>query len=267
MLRSPGPAYDLRAAMSQELRAAINELADAPSDPRALHRCRVHVKRARALARVGHTCAPGLSDVFNDTARGLMRLLGRVRDLNALSEAARTVAGKVEKKAARTLVKVAGELDAELAASPPLNVEAARAGLKDLLALALVWPEASPRQISRGARRLLRRARRARRRGAEFHDIAHRHEWRKRAKDRFYAASMLGAHWPAARMRKLGEKLGDALGRERDALLLIDRLKANPGLAGDHKTARQALKALHKRRKRLTRRADKIGARMQERGA
>lgn len=267
MLRSPGPAYDLRAAMSQELRSAIDELADTPSDPRALHRCRVHVKRARALARVGHACAPGLSAVFNDTARSLMRALGRVRDMNAISEAARTIARKANKKAARSLTAIASVLDTELAAAPPLNLEAARSGLKDLLALAMVWPEASQRQIKRGARRVLRRARRARLRGVEARDVAHRHEWRKRAKDRFYAATMLGQHWPARRARKLGEELGDVLGRERDALLLIDRLKANPSLAGSEKSTRRALKTLQKRHKRLTRRANKIGARMQKRSA
>ena len=76
-MRSPESAFDLRAALSEELTAAIDELDASSSDFRAVHRCRVRVKRARALARVGHSGAPGLSGVFNDTARGVMRMLAQ----------------------------------------------------------------------------------------------------------------------------------------------------------------------------------------------
>ena len=83
-MRSPGPAFDLRAALSRELRGAATAL-DAGDKPKAIHQARVRLKRARALARVGHACAPGLSNVFNDSARAVMRTLAQVRDLAALA--------------------------------------------------------------------------------------------------------------------------------------------------------------------------------------
>ena len=53
-----------------------------------------------------------------------------------------------------------------------------------------------------------------------------------------------------------------ALGRERDALLLIERIEAEPALAGAEKAARRALTALAARRAKLARAADKLGARL-----
>jgi hypothetical protein len=266
-MRSPGPAFDLRAALSEELSAAIDELDASLARPKAVHRCRVRVKRARALARVGRGGAPGLAGVFNDTARGVMRTLAQSRDLSALADAARGVGRKTRRKAAAALETLADNLEALRLAAPGLNMEAARAGLKDLLALAMVWPEASPRQVRRGAERIVRRARRARRRGHRAKDAAPRHEWRKREKDRYYAALLLEEAWPCERRRKLGERLGDALGQEHDMLLLLERLEAAPELAGEGKAAARAVKALERRRKEAAQRADAIGARLHAHGA
>lgn len=265
-MRSPGPAFDLRAALTDELRAAIDELETVQSDPKAVHRCRVRIKRARALARVGRACAPGLSSVFVDSARALMRNLALSRDPAALSEAARSAALKSGKRTAVAFENVAHAIDDSATSQPSLNLEAARAGLKDLLALAQVWPEASHRQIRRGARRLERRARRARRRGVDAIDPVLRHKWRIREKDRFFAASLLGDAWPGKRRRKLGEKIGAALGGERDALLLMERLVAEPELAGDERDLRRALKKLNRRRAKLAGRADALAPRMRGRG-
>lgn len=260
MMRSPAPAFDLRASLSQELHAALEALETSEGRPKRVHRCRVHIKRARALARVGKTCAPGLSKVFNDSARAVMRQLAGARDLAALAEAARVAAKRSSKREAAALTFAAESLDAERAFMPALDMEAAKAGLKDLIALAHVWPEASARQIKRGAERIARRARKARRRGRGADEPVRRHEWRKREKDRFYAAELLNGSWPSRRRRKLGEQLGDVLGRERDALLLIARIEDEPALAGGAKPARRALRALNLRRRRFADRADGLGA-------
>jgi hypothetical protein len=175
-MRTPEQAFDLRAAMADELRAALDEFEASFGEPKGVHRCRVHVKRARALARVGKTSAPGLSTVFNDSARTVMRQLAVARDIAALAETARTLAQKRGKKQAAALARVAEQLDEERLAMAGLNMEATRAGLKDLLALAQVWPEASPRQIRRGARRIAHRARRACRRGHGAEQPDRRHE-------------------------------------------------------------------------------------------
>lgn len=257
----------MRAALSAELNAAIEELDQSGGRPKGVHRCRLRIKRARALARVGRAVAPGLAQVFNDSARAVMRVLGQARDLVALAEAARRAAKKADKRAAGALTHIADTLDTERGFLPPLDIEGARAGLKDLLALAQVWPEASHRQIKRGAERVIRRARRARRRGHGSDEPVRRHEWRKREKDRFYAALLLDDAWPTRRRRKLGEALGEALGMERDALLLMDRLAADPALAGEDKGAKAAARALRKRCVRFADRADALGARLHNGGA
>lgn len=264
-MRSPKPAFDLRAALTEELRAAIDELETVLADPKSVHRCRVRVKRARALARVGRACAPGLSSVFVDSARSLMRNLALARDPAALSEAARGAGDRSGKRTAAAFESVAHAIDETAAAHPSLNLEAARSGLKDLLALAQVWPEASHGQIRRGAKRLERHARRARRRGVGAIDPVKRHDWRTREKDRLFAADILGDAWPGKRRRKTGAKLGDALGGERDALLLMERLVAEPELARDERDLRRALRTLNRRRAKLARRADTLAAKMRPR--
>lgn len=261
-MRSPGAAFDLRAALSEELRAAIDELSAPQLDPKAVHHCRVRVKRARALARVGRSCAPGLASVFVDSARALMRSLAPVRDAAALSEAARATAKGRGKRDKRALKGVAVALDEASAALPSINVESARAGLKDLLALAQVWPEASPRQIRKGARRLEHRAKRARRRGRESVDPVRRHDWRSAEKDRYYAALLLDEAWPGKRRLSKGEELGNLLGAERDALLLVERLSLDPDLVSETKTVEHAVKVISRRRAKLARRANKVAERM-----
>lgn len=264
-MRTPEQAFDLRAAMADELRAALDELEASYGEPKGVHRCRVRVKRARALARIGKTCAPGLSTVFNDSARIVMRQLAAARDIAALAETARALAQKQGKRQAAALTSVAEQLDEERLKMAGLNMEATRAGLKDLLALAQVWPEASPRQVRRGARRIAHRARRACRRGHGAEQPDRRHEWRKREKDRYFAAVMLGEWWPLKRRRKLSEKLGVALGDERDALLLLERVIAEPSIAGEGKAGERAVKALMRRRAKLGARADKLGAKLHRR--
>ncbi|MES1197298.1 MAG: CHAD domain-containing protein [Pseudomonadota bacterium] len=268
-MRSPGATFNLRGALSEEVNAALGELNITPLREKGLHRCRVHLKRARALARIGRACAPGLSAVFNDTARGVMRSLAQARDLAALAESARELAKKSKKKSAAALNNVADGFDHERREMAPLNLEVARAGLRDLLALAQVWPEASPRQIERGAERIALRARKACGRGRNASAPPRRHEWRKREKDRLYASTLLDRSWPDdfKRRRKRGERLSDVLGRERDLLLLIQRVEADPNIAGSLKHAEAALKTLRQRRDRLGRRADLLGAMLHKGGA
>jgi len=268
-MRSPGAAFDLRAGLSEEIRGAMQELGEAEAHPKAMHRCRLHLKRARALARVGRAVAPGLSAVFNESARGVMHTLAQARDLAALAAAARSVGKKAAKKERAALSAVAEALDAHRAALPPLNLEQVQASLRDLLALAQVWPEASERQIERGAERVARRARRARRRGCGRAASPPRHEWRKREKDRLYVASLLGPAWPENRKRRknCGEKLANALGHERDTLLLIDRLALEPNAAGSEKATGRALRALKRARAHCARKADRIGVHLHRGGA
>jgi len=266
-MRSPAAAFDLRVALSRELQAAIDELDTSLERPKAVHRCRVRVKRARALARIGRACAPGLSAVFNDTARGVMRTLGHARNLDALAGAARDVGKRSRGRTAAALARLAAALEAERAISPGSDLASVRVGLRDLLALAQVWPPASPRQIKRGAERIARRARRAYKSGRGANAVAERHEWRKREKDRLFAATLLDESWRRPRRRKASEKLDDALGLEHDVRLLLARVAAAPTIAGENDAGERAAKALRKTCKRLANKAGDLGARVHAGGA
>lgn len=261
-MRSPTAPFDLRAALSEEIKSAQREIEASPAEAKAVHACRVHLKRARALARVGRGAAPGLTRVFNESARTIMRTLAQARDLAALSAAARRLAKKSRPKSATALNAAAERLDAGRRFQQAIDMDIVRAGLRDLLALAQVWPETSARQIEKGANRVARRARQARRRSCGVDIAARRHKWRKREKDRLYAATLLGKSWPQERKRRIkkGEALSEALGRERDALLLIERIEANPALAGEGAAPKRALSALKRRRAKLGKRADTLGA-------
>jgi CHAD domain-containing protein len=260
-MRSLEQGFDLRHALADEVAAASAALTQGPH-PKDIHRCRVALKRARALARIGAAAAPGLAGVFQSVARRTMAALAPARELAALSETARRLAARETGRRSAALTQVADALTDEAASPGHADLDAATQGLRDLTALARVWPEMSPRQVSAGARKVARRARKAAKRGHKARDPEHRHQWRKREKERLYALSALGKHWPFKRRRRTSERLGEVLGRERDVLLLIERVRAEPTLAGGAKDAKRALKALSQRAKRLASRADRIGDRV-----
>jgi len=267
-MRGTAEAFDLRAALQAELAAAQDALALSDS-AQAVHRCRVSVKRARALARVGAIGAPGLAGLFNDAARALMADLSAARDLAALRDCAKAEARKAGPQAAAALERAAKSL-ARLHADAPLpDGEAVAAQLRDLIALANVWPEPSPAQLRRGVKRLIKRARTASKRARGSDKALRRHRWRKREKDRLYAAQLTGSAWPDKVKRRRGRarNLTHALGGERDLLLLIARLEAEPHLAGGSKQAAVALGALAAVRDRRAKKADRLGAKLHRRGA
>jgi CHAD domain-containing protein len=262
-MRSPDSAFDLRAALTEGVRAAIAALQEGDGEPDAVHACRVHLKRARALVRVGHAIAPGVSVEFNKAARDIMRSLSAARDLAALAQTAHAISKHSGKRAAAALDSASEALTATRQAVENIDQEAALTGLRSLLTLAQVWPQASARQISRGAQRVVRRARKAYRKGFDVEAPAEkRHQWRQCEKDRLYAMALLDGAWPKSRprRRKRTKRLVDLLGRERDVVLLSRKLEATPALAGDEASANAALSVLRKRRAKLAQRAGRIAS-------
>src|SRR6185295_8079666 len=141
-MRSPGSPFDLREALSEEVRAAIQALEGSDGKPKAVHAARVRLKRARSLARVGHAFAPGLAGVFNDSARAIMGSLAEERNLAALAKTARGLAKQSKKRASKELGAVRETLEGARDAAAPVDYATVNTGLRDLLALAQVWPEA-----------------------------------------------------------------------------------------------------------------------------
>ncbi|HRP11013.1 MAG TPA: CHAD domain-containing protein [Terricaulis sp.] len=260
-MRPPGPAFDVRAALSAEIAAARSALA-APLDAGAVHAGRVRLKRARAIARLGRGGAPGLADVFDESARAAMRLLAPAREQAALAALAQSAAKRAPPKAAAALNAAAERFSLSAREIDCAGLATLSAALKDLHALAQVWPEASSRQVSRSSKAIVRRARRARKRGLASDDGHARHKWRRREKERLFAAEALGAAWPSARRRRCAARLAEALGKERDLTILIERLRAAPPVANDPPTPRKALKTLRKLAKMWRRRADARGRKL-----
>ncbi len=260
-MRSP-LGFDLRGALSGELRAAAAMLDASANDPKAVHRCRVHLKRARALSRVGKQWAPGLAKVFNQTARAAMGALAHRRDAAALIEAAETAEKRSRRKAAAAMRALAATMTQTDATSTPIDVHAASIAIRDLQALAQVWPEASPRQVRAGAKRVARAARRVRKDAVEVRDADLRHDWRKREKDRLYAAEILGKVWPARHSRKSAERLCDLLGMERDTSRLMQRVQAGAVSTGSPDVDARALKALGRQLGKCMRKANAVAKRM-----
>jgi hypothetical protein len=262
-MRGSSEAFDLRAALLNELKTAQQALA-MPDETTAVHRCRVSIKRARALARVGAEGAPGIADVFNQYARTLMHNLEAARDLAALIGAAERAASDESGKTAKALQALQAALKGQLARIPPTDLQAASRDLSQLTRLAQTWPEPSPAQLQRGAKRILKRAKRAWQRAHDRRKARLRHTWRKREKDRYFVALLAGSAWPEGekRRRRRTQKLGHALGQERDILLLIERLKDDCHLAGSKRDARLAIDALDGRRRKYARKADRLGQKL-----
>lgn len=260
-MRSPGQPFDVRAALSAELRAAQAALIDAPVDAKAVHQVRVHLKRARALALVGADAAPGLQALFDESARNAMRALAQARTFAALADTSRDASAKARKRAARALVTAAEGLEAALRSAPATDYESINGVLRDLLALAQVWPEVSARQIVRGCRDVARRAKRARVRAlADDASPKTRHAWRKRESDRRHVMMVMDDAWPRRCGLGKSTRTVAALGRERDVHLLINRIEKAPALAGGEADAKRALKALRRRQRKFRRRANEAGA-------
>jgi hypothetical protein len=286
-MRSPASAFDLRAALSEQVRAAIDAIAvdgggDGESGGKAMRRCGAGLERARALARVGYSVAPGLSAVFDDSAGAILRALSDTRECAALAKTARALAKRSAKRSAKKAKKksaafelraTADALDTARESMPRIDHGALNAGLRDLLALAQVWPEPSARQLERGAERLARRARRAWRRGRDPDAPAdRRHAWRLHENDRLHAAILLDDAWPRRRPRRRARnrRLVDLLARERDIALLVQRLEAAPprdDKADDERVMNTALRGLRRRQARMAARVSRAGARLhRERG-
>jgi hypothetical protein len=249
--------FSWKAALVAEIEAATIALAD-PDPELAIHQTRVRLKRVRTLARLGD------ADAISRTARALKYTLSGWRDLTALENAARDTARSARKKPAAALNDIAARLSQARVTLGRPSVDDLGAALAQLKADASALPERSSRDVRKGAKRIAKDARRAWRRAARSRDIDARHRWRRREKDRLYAATILGGDWPSKGRRGLNDALGDLLGRERDARLLLARLKSDP--APHTPAAKSARRALRRAIRKLSRKADDLGARLHRGG-
>jgi CHAD domain-containing protein len=111
--------------------------------------------------------------------------------------------------------------------------------------------------IYRDGRRRYKRVKRSRERDPEL-----MHDWRKRVKSLYYALDMLGGKRASAtaKLTRRADRLGDALGEEHDLWMFASFLEDEPRL--DRHTRGRLLTLIERRRKRLRKRALKLGSRL-----
>jgi CHAD domain-containing protein len=118
-------------------------------------------------------------------------------------------------------------------------------------------------RIYREGRRRRLRVKRGRARNGE--DV---HDWRKRVKSLYYALDMLGGTSArgARRATQQAERIGDLLGEEHDLSMLCAYVEQYPHTFGQDTSSREMLlKLAERRRKRLRKRALKLGAQLYKR--
>ena len=228
----------------------------------AAHRCRVALKRARALARLARLAAPDAARALNTQARAVMAALSASRDAAAMADAARFAAAGARPKAKAALLLVAQRLAGSAAVTAPDALKAVKADLARLLIRAKAFPPVSDADLVKGAEVLEAKAHRAFLKAHGRGCAERRHAWRKRAKDVQVAGKMLGPVWRRHGRPNAAAAVGQALGAERDLLLLEDKLRDEPALAGRARAAAKAIQSIRLARRCMGAHADRLGAKL-----
>lgn len=216
-----------------------------PDPAEAARRCRVSLKRARALARLCQPADPVRAAGFNAKAGEIGRSLSALRDEGAVRAGARLALSANPGKAARRELRPWALAVAEPEQAVGADVRPILTKLRRLERARQTWPDAPFEALVEGAHRLSRRAEKAAERARGGKDVELRHVWRKREKARIAALRAMGPHWPGPKRLSASLALARALGAERDVLLLEERLAqvdAPAGLA-HVRTVRTALGA------------------------
>ena len=256
--RPPAAPFSLKASIAEQMRAA-DEAVQLVNAGEAVHQTRIALKRLRVLARIADEAQPEGGAGLEFAAQAAMHRLAPARDLHAVENAARAVAKKLRGPAAAFLVRAANEFALSRRAVEAMALSEATEALLRLTPIAGSVHDAGTDAALQASRKLERRARRAFAKARGSRAVLKRHTWRKREKDRRYAALILGENWPGKRRRKLASAVTEALGRERDAGLLLARLGANARTPG------VVLRQVKRYRRALGKKADKVGARLHKR--
>jgi hypothetical protein len=252
------PSFSLKAAIAEQVRAA-HEAAHLVNAGDAVHQTRIALKRLRVLAAIADEALPEGGASLEFAAQAAMHRLAPARDLHAVENAARAVATTMKGPGAAFLVRAANEFALSRRAVETAALADTREALLRLNPIVDAAPEAGAEAALRAAKAFERRARKAFAKADGSRAVLKRHTWRKREKDSRYAALILGETWPGKRRRKLASAVTEALGRERDAGLLIARLGANARTPG------VVLKQVKRYRRTLGKKADRIGAKLHKR--
>jgi CHAD domain-containing protein len=238
-------AASVKRVAGEQLAAAADGLED-PDDPvEAVHDARKRLKKTRALLRLARPAMR--ADAFrayNRELRDQGRALSGARDAEVLVETVDALAEHNTRRVKRAhFMAVRGRFVSGAAGKLPEH------RVRELAEGVNRWPlgGVSSETLADALTATYRRGRKAAARPATTENL---HEWRKRAKDLWYQARLLGIKRLARDAKALSKPLGD----DHDLAVLSAELPAGDPL--------QPL--ISDRRAELQRRARKLGARLYE---
>ncbi len=203
----------------------------APLSDTSVHSLRIGVKRLRASWRLLQREVP--ESLFIDAEARLTaihRTLAPARDEVALLTMARSLAGKTSKKKTHAALTIVANTLGEHVAGPitRASMDQVSDGFQQESG---VWRDLDVEQLDdarlvEGFVRSYQRGRRIGRRILEHDDAALMHRWRRWVKNGFYQLDMIRPVLCASNRARRWylDRLGDALGKHHDLLLLRSRL-------------------------------------------
>jgi CHAD domain-containing protein len=257
---------EVRRIASVEIDAALDDLSVSRTAPETgLHACRKKIKKLRALFRLVQSGDEAFCRAENMRYRDISRSLAGAREDTALIETvdrlvktfpSQTAGGKLD--AARAALVSRRSLKAREGTGREDTIDAAvNAFEQGRLALADMdlpdEPQAAADMLADGARKAMRRARRALKAAAKDGRMEDFHELRKAVKSHWQHVLLLHRFWPAPvrRRRKALETLGDRLGDLNDVFVLQGLIAAEPGELGPKEQIALLLRLLKRSEKSL----------------
>jgi CHAD domain-containing protein len=267
------PLTALRRIAREQIGKAIEEL-DAPElgQEKTIHQVRKRCKKLRALMRLYRPADKQTYRTENRAFRDASRLLGTLRDYDALSETAEELKGD---EAPAEVAQAVDEIQRVLmlrrnqAANgehpAPERLDQFRDAMEEGLRRVEQWQIGvdDGRTLAAGTRRSYRRARKAMAQAYEDPSAENFHEWRKRVKYHWYHTRLLRDLWKPilkARRDELDE-LSDLLGDEHDLAVLAQTLCDDPEL-NESEAARTMLPRIEAQRGKLQTDARPLGKRL-----
>ncbi|HEV7304989.1 CHAD domain-containing protein [Ensifer sp.] len=246
----PGRPFseDFRAIAAEQLSQAVTTLEEQRDGVHeAIHDARKNFKRLRALYQLVAADAPLFQKQENGRIRDMARSLSTMRDAAALVENAHYLkAAACNEDEERALTHVCERLTTrrDRIAESATDIEDRVAGTivrceQALQALSHVTFDDRRRRtadrLTKGWRRTLKRAKRARQACDATAEAAAFHELRKRSQDYRMHLGLMRAVWPSAMQAKRTEAkaLVDTLGHLNDLAVMTQLINEDPGLAGN----------------------------------
>jgi CHAD domain-containing protein len=241
-----------------------------------VHETRKTIKRMRALARLlRHELGEQEFMRVNSSLRDAGQRLAGARDAEVrLATLERLRARNPQALALHGVERLSEQLERErVRTGEPTSLGEVLEDIADMRQDLANWNLVDPdfETLAPGLKRIYREGRRRYRRVRRERNAEQLHDWRKRVKSLYYALDMLGGSTATKRARRAtrrAEDLGDLLGEEHDLWMLHAYLEQHPGtLEEDRSAHEQLLKLIERRRRRLRKRALKLGARLYRRKA